>query len=150
MDIMDKLAVYGISYQDFESTKEKLSEQFKQVASDSDVFWSLMNQAVLDKSQDFREVSSIYFIMSGFLRQEGKDNFQVTSEAQKWHLRELEKSLAKYSFKVAIETGGKYSCQNCCEFEGQSFTIKQALDSMPLLCKECLTEKGKREHGYFV
>lgn len=139
---MKTLSQYGISQEDFDKKKVKLSARFRQTASDQDVFWGLFNSLIL-KTEDLQTHKMIYLEMALFLNEKGKDSMQLLEQVAKMSLLHYKsKSFIK---KVEIRTA-KDSCVNCCKLHGKVFDIDEALRIMPIPCKTCnfkLKEKRK-------
>jgi hypothetical protein len=146
---LQTLAQYGISDNDFESHREMLRERFGQEPGDGDVVWSLFHKA-LDgsmKSGDLQELKVLYFEMALFLYQEGREFFHLLEQSRKMQLTEYKKG--GWVEKVSIITAGDASCEACQKLDGKVFTVDEALDQMPIPCKECTFDfRGTGQSGW--
>jgi thioredoxin-related protein len=73
--------------------------------------------------------------MSLFLNDAGKDCFSTRQQVAKMELLTYKKS--GVIDKVQILTCGKNSCEACQQLDRKVFTIEEALEKMPIPCKEC-------------
>jgi len=127
------LEQYGIIEKEFDIHKDKLSKKFGQEANDRDVIWSIFNE-LLTKIRDLHSLKMIYYEMALFLNEEGKDCFTILQQSAKMELMRLKEEGIK---KVRILTASEDSCEACRRLENKIFTIEEALEKMPIPCKEC-------------
>jgi len=126
-----KLEYFGLSETDYNSQKKKLADKFGSEPKYYDVMWSTLNAKTLElmKTRNFQRLSNLYYQMAFFLNEEGKNFFYVLQRSRKV---ELENTKAK---KVKIMSAG--GCPSCKKLDGKSFTVKEALDTMPIPNKNC-------------
>ena len=130
-----QLSSYGISENEFDNYKKN----FKFEVSDSDVIWSLLNNLLQKnmKENNLGNLSSIYSHMALILSKAGKDCFEYSQQARKMELLRYQHLRSEIIIGVKILTMGCNSCEACQKLDGQVFTIEEALEKMPIPCKEC-------------
>ncbi len=112
-------------------------EQKGKFANEDDLVWSISNQ-LLDgamKNSDWQKMKMIYWAQAMFLHESKKSCFRVLQEASKCELRNFQKS--GVIEKVEIVTCKEKSCHYCQEQNGKIFTIKEALEKMPIPHQNC-------------
>lgn len=134
MDWLKKLEDFGIKDNDFINKRKELSEKFRKEAKSTDVIWSLFNKLIL-KTKDLCLLKAIYYNMALFLNEGGKDCFAILQQSAKMELMRFKQE--DFIEKVKILTTGKDSCKACQRLENKIFTIKEAIEKMPIPCKEC-------------
>lgn len=127
-----KLNLHGLADKDFDLMKERLSEKFNKDASDGDVIWGLF-QNLTARTTDLQELKELYYKKALFLNDEGRDCFLQLQQSAKLELIYLQK--VGLVSKVQILSAG--GCKSCKKLDGKIFTIKEALEKMPIPCKEC-------------
>jgi hypothetical protein len=137
---------WGITDKDFERHKAQLSRKLKQEVSDDDVTWAIFSDLLQKgmKEGEFQELSMIYYEMALFQNKRGKECFQLLQQAAKMRLNEYKQSGVK---KVQVQTVGD-SCPACRKLEGRVFTVKQALEKMPIPCKKCTFKLYDDQRGF--
>ena len=88
----------------------------------------------------------IYYEMALFLNKEGKDCFSVLQQSAKMNLMKFKQ--AGVVEKVRILTVGEDSCKACRLLENKVFTIEEALEKMPIPCKECTHKLYDEKKGF--
>jgi len=83
---LKNLEQYGISDNDFETQKVKLSKKFRQEASNHDVIWAIFNSLVTKNINDLSKLKMLYYDMALFLYEEGKDHLTVHQQSAKMEL----------------------------------------------------------------
>ena len=142
---LSNLEQYGITKNDFVIRKDKLSKKFAQEASDRDVIWSIFNE-LLTKIRDLHSLKMIYYEMALFLNEEGKDCFTVLQQSAKMELMKFKQE--GFFKKVRILTAGEDSCEACQRLKDTVFTIEEALEKMPIPCKECTHKLYDEKRGF--
>jgi len=142
---LNNLKQYGITEKDFHIHKDKLSKKFGQEASGQDVIWSIFNE-LLTKIKDLHTLKMIYYEMALFLNEEGKDFFTVLQQSAKMELMQFKKE--EFTKKVRILTAGEDSCEACQRLENMVFTIEEALEKLPIPCKECTRKLYDKTRGF--
>lgn len=140
------LSQYGITEKDFDIHKGKLSKKFGQEARNRDVIWSIFNELLIKKNKDLNSLKMIYYEMALFLNEEGKDCFAVLQQSHKMELMKFKQD--GFVKKVRILTAGKDSCEACRQLENKVFTIEEALEKMPIPCKECTHKLYDEKRGF--
>lgn len=133
-----KMVYFGMSEKDYYFHKNKLAKKRGFEPEYFDIIWDLLNEKTMELANDknFNELSLLYYKMALFLNEEGKDFSHVLQQSRK---TELENMKAMGIKKVEIMSIG--GCLSCKELNGKKFTIKEALDTMPIPNKNCLNEK---------
>lgn len=129
---MKKLNLYGLADKDFDLMREKLSQKFNKDASDGDAIWGLF-QNLTTKITSLQELKGLYYEKALFLNDEGRDCFSQLQQSAKVELQYLKKD--GLADKVQILSAG--GCETCKKLDGKVLTIQDALEKMPIPCKEC-------------
>ncbi|HUW96931.1 MAG TPA: hypothetical protein VMW58_14200 [Anaerolineae bacterium] len=143
------LQQYGIVDEDFDTQRKKLRERFGQEPGDRDVVWSLFHEALgrLMKSAEFQELRMLYFEMALFVYEEGSDFFHLLEQSRKMELTRYKQD--GFVEKVQILTAGDASCEACQKLEGKVLTLHDALEQMPIPCKDCTFDfQGTGQPGW--
>jgi len=139
------LESYGITEKDFDKTKKELSKQFGKEASDSDTAWKIFNILLMQNFRDFHKLKMLYYSMALFLNEEGKDHFAMSQQSRKM-------SIMKYrqdgDIIKGVEILAKNSCDECKKLNGKKFTFKEALEKMPIPCKDCTHKIYDKTRGF--
>ena len=143
---MEKLARYDVEEKDFNRRKKELSKKIAQEAEDRDVLWSLLNELIQKNIEDFRLLSFIYYDLADIVNKEGKDSYTFLHLAQKMVIMDMQKSSIVKG--VEIVSCGSNSCEVCQQLNGKRFTIKEALEKMPLPIRECTHKQHNDVWGY--
>jgi hypothetical protein len=128
-----RLEHYGLNENSFQEGKSKLSKRFKHEAADNDVIWFLYNSLITNNIRNLNMLQMIYYEMSVFLDEEGKNSFQIRQLCSKMELsryREL-------GIEKVTPLPAKDSCRECKKLQGKIFSISRALKEMPLPYKKC-------------
>jgi hypothetical protein len=147
VDCLKNLENIGIKIKDndFKTKKRELSIKFGKEAKSSDVIWGLFNELIL-KMKDLHSLKMIYYEMALFLNKLGKDCFAVLQQSAKMELMKFKQD--GFIKKVRILTAGEDSCEACRWLENQVFTIEEALEKMPIPCKECTYKLYDEKRGF--
>ena len=143
IDELKNLENFGIKNNDFINKKRKLSKKFGEEAKSADVIWGLFNELIL-KTKNLHSLQVIYYDMALFLNKEGKNCFSVLQKSAKMELMKYKQRGIK---KVQILTSGS-SCEACQRLEAKVFTIEEALEKMPIPCKECTNKLYDEKRGF--
>ncbi len=126
------LKTHGVKEEDFDKATEKLTEKFGETPSVKDIIWLLFNETI-SKLKDFDSLKMIYYEMALFLNEEKKDFSTVLQQSQKMDLLKYKQIGIK---KVQILSAHN-SCEACKKLNDKIFTVKDALEKMPLPCMNC-------------
>lgn len=98
------------------------------------------------RSGRYKDNAQIYFRMARMYQQEGRDFIMLLEEGYRMELYVIEKQMKELGFpyEIVIITRGLDACPVCGEYKGKRFTLKQALEEMPLPVKGCTNELGCR------
>jgi hypothetical protein len=129
---LNTLGQYGVTAIDFDNMNRSLSERFGYKANDRDTIWQLFN-TLIPKTKDLNTLSNIYYSMALFLHYEGKDSFKLQQQSRKM---ELLKQKNDGIDKVRILAGDD-SCDACKDQENKVYSVDEALEKMPIPCKNC-------------
>ncbi len=146
---MQSLQGYGLSAQDFDTHREMLRERFGQEPGDGDIIWSMFNDVVHKSIADAKstELKLPYFEMALFLYQEGRGFVHLLEQSHRMELTAYKRDGILH--KVFIITAGDASCEACQKLEGKVFTVDEALEQMPLPCKDCTFDfAGTGQRGW--
>ncbi len=145
VDWLKNLENFGIKDNDFLNKRRELFKKFGKEAESTDVIWGLFNELIL-KTKDLHSLKMIYYEMALFLNKEGKDFFQFLQQSAKMELMKFKQE--GFIKKVRILTAGEDSCETCRRLENMVFTIEEALEKMPIPCKECTHKLYDKERGF--
>ena len=134
----------GITEKDFYSRKEIFFVKNGVEVKDGDVFWSLFNESIT-KTRDLHQSKMIYYLMSLFLHEEGRDYFATRQLSAKMELIQNQNSSLKLN--AVIITAGD-SCEACKKSANKVMTIEEALEKMPIPCKECTHTISDNKRGF--
>lgn len=136
-----------ITKTEIENICDQLNKKFNGAALSRDIKWAIYNhliQKMLPKN-DFQSLKMIYWEMARQLFEEGKDAFQLLWQSAKMDLLSHQGNSDIYQ-KVEILTTGDQSCPECQKLNGKIFTIKEALEKMPIPCKACSSELKENDN----
>lgn len=125
----------GLTERDYDRMHAKLAKQWKKEPSPADTAWSLLNGAVTC-TRDLGELKSIFLTMALFLHREGRDSYEMVRKATELELRNYEQTGVVKKVRIIANLG----CDVCRRQDGKLLTIRQALKTMPLPCKDCNTK----------
>ncbi|MHC3130322.1 MAG: hypothetical protein IBV52_09640 [Candidatus Bathyarchaeota archaeon] len=137
---LDALERLGVSQKEYQNTEKELSKKFKTAPSQGDIVWAILNERLLSamKKNDWQQMKMLYWEQARLLYEQGKEFLRLQQEAARCELRNYQSSgVVK---KVEILTAGDQSCEKCNALNSKVFTIKQALEIMPIPVEDC--EKG--------
>ncbi len=113
---------------------EKLfREALQKEKNPSDALWIVYNKTIVDLTmkKDFHGLFVVYSSMARHLLSEGKDTKKMMEESKKCELIEMGKILGRNArIEILVTKGDSYSY--CSKLNGKKFTIKGALERMPI------------------
>jgi hypothetical protein len=115
-----------------------------------DLIWSISNGLLLEygKKNLYKEMSMLYFSMALFQRNHGKEFTYLLYEARKMELYDINANTpSEFKYKVVIIAD---LCPECLKLDSQKFTIKEALEQMPIPHKNCTYDGGWCHRCYVV
>jgi hypothetical protein len=139
---MGKITKRNFSSKDFEDMKIKLTERFGKEANDNDIIWGLLNQKLI-KSHSLHDQKMVHWEMARFLFEEGKNPNKMLKEVSKYQLRKFKDSGLKMKVRIDCAGSKNNSCKECQKLNDKIYTIKKALEDMPLPCKNCTYDTNK-------
>jgi len=142
---LDSLEQYGVTKRDFELHKRRLSEESGREPSDEDVIGSLLGNLAA-KTRDLQKRKMIYYEIALFLDQQGKDPFEALQQSARMDLMKFKKD--GFVRRVSILTAGQDSCEVCRRLQGRVLTIEEALEKMPIPCRECAHRMHDEDRGF--
>lgn len=100
-----------------------------------DVVWRVLNEAVIEglATKNYVGLQHVYFAMTHFLRDEGKDFFDTLQEMHRMQLMEYLQENADYSVRVSTSC----ECPQCSTVKGKVFKVREALEKMPFPARGC-------------
>jgi ssDNA-binding Zn-finger/Zn-ribbon topoisomerase 1 len=128
------LKAYGITKEDFDSEKEKLSKKYGMQASSRDTFWKIFNKLIRVHANDLQTLKQIYYDKALFLNELGKDSFYALEICSKFELLHLKGTgiIKKVKILNAVNP-----CPLCQKLNNKILDIDEALEIMLLPQKEC-------------
>jgi hypothetical protein len=131
------LSFYKITEADFEQRRKQLSGHGKTTAKDRDVVWSFLNELIFEygKKLEFKQMSILYYTQALILDEAGRDFLPVLKESRKMELLDMKRIGIKKA--RIITAAGEHACNACQKLSDRVIYIEDALNIMPLPCKEC-------------
>jgi len=145
VDRLKYLENFGFKGNDFINKRRELSKKFGKEAKSTDVIWGLFNELIL-KTEDLHSLKMIYYEMALFLNKEGKDCFTVLQQSAKMELMKFKQE--GFIKKVRILTAGEDSCEACQRLGNKVITIEEALEKIPIPCKDCTRKLYDEKRGF--
>jgi len=132
------LGYLGIDDNEYNRAEKELGRKFGKPPTPRDVVWGVLNDRLVTSlgRGDWGEAKMIYFEQALILHKEGRDFFRLLQEGKRCELRSYQSQGVK---RVEVLAG---SCEKCKHLNGKVFTIKEALDTMPIPVKECENQNG--------
>src|SRR5213593_4424065 len=133
LDVCTRL---GVTHDRLDATRRALSSQFGRLAGAGDAVWRILHE-VLAEGRDWQRRRIVYFQMSRFLWEDGKDCLQASREATRMQLEDWKASadaglLDLGRARLVVITSRQASCPTCRALDGATFTYQQAQESMPI------------------
>jgi hypothetical protein len=137
---LDALKNLGVSQKEYQDIEKQLSQKFRTAPSQGDIVWTILNERLISamKKNDWQQMGMLYWSQARLLYELGKEFFRPGQEAARCVLRNYQSMGVR---KVEILTAGdSYCCEKCRALKGKVFTVKKALETMPIPVMDC--EKG--------
>lgn len=128
---LDTLREFGVTKRDYEKYRTGLVKEWSKEPDQRDVFWRIFNDLAVNYG-DLQDKARIYYEMALFLDEEGKDFSEVLKQHHRMVLLELKRGGCA---EVKIRSSG--GCAACKAQDHKIYPIEQALQEMPLPCKNC-------------
>jgi hypothetical protein len=148
-DHLERAKDYGLEDADFAGLREQLSRRFAREPSSGDVLWALFQDTLQRamKSGDLQQCKMLYLEMALFVYEEGREFFHLLEQSRKMELTAYKRD--GFVDRVFIITAGDASCEACQELKGTVFTIDDALEQMPIPCRDCTFDfQGSGQPGW--
>lgn len=126
-----------ITKTDIENIHNQLSQKFGKKPLLNDLKWAIYNyllQKMMSKN-DLQSLSHIYFDMAWQCFNEDKSFFHLLQESKKMQLMYWKND--PYNTVKKVEISATSACPNCQNINGKIFTIKEALEKMPIPYNNC-------------
>jgi len=136
----------GISRTIFNNTREELSKRFKSIASINDTIWSVLNNALANKTSYYDRMV-IYMEMAHILKLENKDTKEVVRQARKMEL--LEHKEGGYKMVEIMTMIDDTTCAECKKLAGKVLSIEEALKNMPVP-NNCTNKHCRCWYGLYI
>lgn len=129
------LDVANLEFKSLDDIKKRLEKKTGSKWRYDDLVWKVLNEAVAGglAAKNYEGMRHVYFAMSHFLRDEGKDFFDTLQEMHRMQLMEYLQENANYSVRVYTSC----KCPQCGKVKGKVFKVRDALRKMPLPVKNC-------------
>lgn len=128
----------GVTIDDFNNSKAKLTQEWGNAPGDNDVFWRILN-VLITKQKDPNNLISIYEEMGKIAKAEGKDAASYYNQVKKIQARMNRQQLIDHKNLKGYVTGVRISaiddnhtCSYCRDLDGRVYTLDQALEDNPL------------------
>jgi len=136
INVMQRMAEYGISKQVFDRIKEQLTQRFGVEPDFNNVIFVFLTERLVyaTEKSDWATIQSSSFEMAVILHDWDMDCFKWLQESKS---AELKGYKAMGVQKVDILTCGEDSCDRCRALHMKRFTVSKALELMPIPVKDC-------------
>ncbi|MGE5583082.1 MAG: TM2 domain-containing protein [Bacillota bacterium] len=145
LDFVRKLKNFGIDELTFLKKREELTAGFGNEINSVDVLWSLLRQAMANTT-DPVGLKRINTQTVALLKELHRNCFDLLQRALKMQLLEYRRD--GYTKKVRIAGSNTDACPACRRLAGRIYTIDEALQTMPIPCKECSTNLTAEITGF--
>ncbi len=141
--ILRTLRSNGVKESDFYNQKKSMIGLDGKEPNDIEVLRVILND--LQKKN-----INVYFQMAMLLNMEKKDTYGVLSYAKKLELTNLKNSgiVKKVKISIGAKPGEPEPCEICKKQIGRVYTIDEALQKMPLPCKNCNFKLYDESRGF--
>lgn len=129
------LHMANLEFKSLDDIKERLDKKTGSKWRYDDVVWRVLNEAVIEglATKNYVGLQHVYFAMTHFLRDEGKDFFDTLQEMHRMQLMEYLQENADYSVRVSTSC----ECPQCSTVKGKVFKVREALEKMPFPARGC-------------
>ena len=139
---------YGITTKQLLNKKEELRKRFTSDPDLPDVIWSAfidqVERIAKHSPVDYHSLKMLFFNQAMFLYEAKMPFFDVLQQASKMELLHYQQEGVK---KVEILAAGN-SCGVCKKINGKKFTVKKALQDMPIPHRQCNFELDGETKGW--
>lgn len=133
-----RLVQHGIPYEEFDQVKAENPS-----LSNSDIVWGLFNKALALNAGKWKATSSIYYSMSWFLKDTGKDFYRIRKLSVDFELRHIVEQDKTSSYETKIEIlADPEPCRHCNGLNGKKYSIVQAQEGLPFPAEVCENSRG--------
>jgi hypothetical protein len=141
------LVQYGVREIDFDNQRKKLRSTYGQNPGGGDLVWSLFQGALhaAIKSGDVGELQMLYLDMALFLYEEGREFFVPLQQSLRMDVLYYKEHGFKGKLQIRVSDD---CCQACRKLAGDIFTLDEALEQMPIPCKECTRQRYGGRPGW--
>jgi predicted RNA-binding Zn-ribbon protein involved in translation (DUF1610 family) len=136
----------GLTTADYEATAAELTEEFGTQAGPGDVFWKLANEELLRLGNPRRngyDMQQIHMQMALQLKDEGRSAVPIQRKGHKdrlwWEKTQIDAVDGDASqWRTAAIANA--CCDQCEQFDGRTYTFKEAIEKMPLPPDDCTSD----------
>jgi rubredoxin len=129
------LHMANLEFKSLDDIKGRLDKSSGSKWRYDDVVWKVLNEAVIEglATKNYAGLQYVYFAMTHFLRDEGKDFFDTWQEMHRMQLMEYLQENSDYSVRVSTSC----ECPQCSAVKDKVFKVREALEKMPFPVKDC-------------
>lgn len=159
----------GVTREMFNKTRKELSQEFGFVASVNDTLWRLLNRVVANENS-YRHKRMAYQAMESVLKSEGKNTDDIVAQAREMEFmegkianEESAKAFRKELLQVKennnitgnqsvvriLTCNDEHVCDECKRLSKTTFTVDEALHTMPIPNK-CTNNECRCLYGFFT
>lgn len=135
---------YGINERSFKLRKNEISQQSNSEPDDVEVILSIYND-LIQKNNDLQTLKMINYQIALYLNSEGRNYLKIRQESSKAELLYYQSLGVE---KVEIMTVGDQACENCKKLKNKIFRVSDALEIMPVPCKDCAFQLYNENYGF--
>ena len=132
-DWLNRVEYLGVTRKDFDRNRQELAKQFGFTPSVNDTIWRVLNSLIVP-GRSHQELRFVYQEMADLVWKEGKDPKPYQAEAAKHELLEMKEGFDIFeNVRVTTTTcNDDLVCPACREFAKRTFTIDEALATLPV------------------
>jgi hypothetical protein len=142
------VSTFEVREADFFREREELAKRFGTQPASGDVLWSLYNRLAHDLAASCDSPPPfLYFLMAHYMYEDGREFSHLLEQSQRIELATYKRD--GVVDKVFVITAGDDSCEACHKLAGKIFTVDEALEEMPIPCKDCTFDfRGTGQPGW--
>jgi len=146
-DYFERTEDVGIEDAAFMRTREQIAERFVEDPRSRAALWKVLSKLVSTfvAGGDLQSLSMAYYLMARLLHAQGEDFFDQLQAAARTRLLHCKQS--NLLTKVEITTADD-PCERCQRLQRRVLTVDEALEQMPIPCKQCTHDARDRLAGF--
>lgn len=133
----------------FLNKRKELSKSLNRDVDSVQTIMAICNDLILEliEEENYHEIKMIYYSMALFQNRRGMPTYDLRREGVKYELLHMQKNEYVKYVKIT-ESNIEKTCENCKRLNGKVFSLEEALQTMPIPCKECTFHLFDKNHGF--